>query len=122
MTYRTILTLAVLLLTFAVLAPAADISGKWTAQFETQIGQQTYTYEFKVDGGKITGKATSNLGSGVIMDGKVSGDDVTFVENLKYQEQELRIEYKGKVAGDQIKFTRTVAEGITEDLIAKRAK
>jgi hypothetical protein len=33
----------------------------------------------------------------------------------------LRIEYKGKVAGDEIKFTRNVA-GITEELVAKRAK
>jgi hypothetical protein len=122
MTYRTILTVAVAALIFAVAAPAADISGKWTAQFDTQIGQQTYTYEFKVEGGKLTGKATSNLGSGAIVEGKVSGDDVTFVENLKYQEQELRIAYKGKIAGDEIKFTRTIAEGITEELVAKRAK
>jgi hypothetical protein len=75
-----------------------------------------------VEGGKLTGKVTSNLGSGAIVEGKVCGDDVSFVENLKYQEQEVRIEYKGKIDGDEIKFTRTVMEGITEELVAKRSR
>ena len=35
----------------------ADVTGKWTAEFDTQIGVQKYTYEFKVDGTKLTGKA-----------------------------------------------------------------
>jgi hypothetical protein len=122
MTYRTILTLAVAVLVFAVAAPAADISGKWTAQFDTQIGQQSYTYEFKVEGGKLTGKAISQNGESAIQEGKVSGDEITFVENMKYQDQEIRIAYKGKIAGDEIKFTRNVAEFATEELVAKRAK
>jgi hypothetical protein len=46
-----------------VLAPAslraADISGTWTASFETQIGTQNYTYTFKVDGSTLSGRAKS---------------------------------------------------------------
>lgn len=30
------------------LAQAPDISGRWTASFDTQIGEQHYTYEFVV--------------------------------------------------------------------------
>ena len=122
MTYRTILNLAVLMLTFAVFAPAADVSGKWTAQFDTQIGIQKYTYEFKVDGDKLTGKAISQSGESAIQDGKVSGDEISFVEMQNYEGQQLRIAYKGKVAGDEIKFTRNVADFVTEELVAKRAK
>ena len=122
MTYRTILTLAVLMLTFAVLAPAADVSGKWTAQFDTQVGVQKYTYEFKVDGGKLTGKAVSENGESAIQEGKVSGDEITFVEMLNFDGQPLRITYKGKIAGDEIKFTRNVADMATEELVAKRSK
>ena len=29
---------------------ATDITGKWKADFETQIGHLKYVYEFKVDG------------------------------------------------------------------------
>ena len=122
MSYRTIMTLAVLMLTFAVLAPASDVSGKWTAQFDTQIGVQKYTYEFKVDGDKLTGKAISPNGESAIQEGKVSGDEISFVEMMKFQDQDIRITYKGKIAGDEIKFTRNVADFATEELVAKRSK
>jgi hypothetical protein len=107
-----------------MLAPlyGADISGTWTASFETQVGTQNYTYTFKVDGNKLTGTAKSDNGSVQITDGTVNGDDVAFVENLDFQGMPLRIVNKGKVAGDQIKFSRVVAEMFTEELVAKRAK
>jgi hypothetical protein len=99
----------------------ADASGTWTASFDTQVGVQKYTYTFKVDGGKLTGRAKSENGDIEIQEGKISGDEISFVENMNFQGMPLRIEYKGKVAGDEIKFTRNVA-GITEELVAKRAK
>jgi hypothetical protein len=118
---RLALPLAALLM---ALVPAfgADVTGKWTATFETQIGTQNYTYEFKVDGGKLTGTAKSANGETPITEGAVTGDDITFVENLNYQGQALRVVYKGKISGDEIKFTRNVADLANEDLVAKRAK
>ena len=112
----------ILLLGMATALTAADISGTWTASFDTQVGQQTYTYTFKVQGNTLTGSAKSNLGEATITNGKVNGDDVTFTENLNYQGMELQIQYKGKIMGDEIKFTRAVIEGTNEDLVAKRAK
>ena len=114
--------LAVLALTASATAFAADVTGTWTASFETQVGTQNYTYTFKVDGGKLTGTAKSNLGEGTITGGTVNGDDIAFTENLEYQGMPLQIAYKGKISGDQIKFTRSVVEGITEDLVARRVK
>ena len=38
---------------------AAEISGKWKAVFDTQVGKQSYVYELKADGDKVTGKATA---------------------------------------------------------------
>ncbi len=52
----------------------------------------------------------------------MSGAEISFVEMVKFQDQEIRVEYKGKLAGDEIKFTRTVAESIKEELVAKRVK
>ena len=87
---------------------AADITGKWTASFDTQIGQQNYTYEFVVKDGVLTGKAKSENGESALQNGKVEGDTVTFVENLQFQGMDIRIEYKGKItSADEIKFTRT---------------
>ena len=109
---------------FFMAAPAfsADATGTWTASFDTQVGVQKYTYTFKVEGGKLTGRAKSEAGDSEIQEGKVSGDDITFVENLDFQGMPLRIEYKGKISGDEIKFTRKVADVATEELVAKRSK
>jgi hypothetical protein len=100
-----------------------DISGKWNASFETQIGEQHYTYDLVVKNGAVTGKAKSNIGEATIQDGKVEGDKVTFVEMLKFADMELRIDYTGKiVSADEIRFTRRVGDVATEELVAKRAK
>ena len=101
---------------------AADVTGKWTASFETQIGVQNYTYDFKVVGEKLIGTAKSNLGEGPLLEGSVKGDDITFVENLDFNGQQVRITYKGKISGDEIKFNRQVGDFASEDLVAKRGK
>jgi hypothetical protein len=114
------------LLVFALMplaAHAADISGKWTSSFDTQIGKQEYTYTFKVEGTKLTGKAKSANGESDLLDGKVDGDKVSFVENLNFQGNAVKITYTGKVvSNDEIKFSRDVSGFAQEELTAKRAK
>jgi hypothetical protein len=117
---------ALLVSTMGLVAAAAqtpDITGKWTASFDTQIGVQNYTYEFVVKDSVLTGTAKSNIGEATITDGKVEKDKVTFVENLKFEGNEIRIDYAGTiVSADEIKFTRKVGDFGTEDLVAKRVK
>ncbi|MGB8261572.1 MAG: hypothetical protein WCE75_14520 [Terracidiphilus sp.] len=103
-------------------ARAADFNGKWTAEFNTQIGVQKYTYEFKVDGNTLTGKAINERGETPITEGKIDGDTISFTENLNFNGMELKIVYTGKIAGDEIKFTRKVGDFATEELTAKRVK
>ena len=103
-------------------ARAADFNGKWTAQFDTQIGQQNYTYDFHVDGAKLTGTAANDRGSTPITEGKIDGDTITFVEALSFNGMDIRIVYTGKIDGDTIKFTRKVGDFATEELTAKRVK
>ena len=112
-------------LLFAPLVALADVSGTWTAKFETQIGEQSYVYTFKVDGMNLTGTAKNSLSEqpSAIMDGKVEGDTITFVENLNYQGMDLVITYKGMiVSDDEIRFSRSVGEFATEELVATRSK
>jgi hypothetical protein len=65
-------------------APTATSTATWTTEFDSQVGKQTYTYTFKVEGGTLTGHSKSNLGESDLT-GTVDGDKVTFVENLNYQ-------------------------------------
>jgi D-glucosaminate-6-phosphate ammonia-lyase len=115
-------TLLVLAAMLAIPALAADIAGKWTASFDTQIGVQNYTYTFKVEDAKLTGTAESQFGKTEIAEGAVKGDEISFVENLDFQGNPVKITYKGKISGDEIKFTRNVADMVTEEFVAKRAK
>ena len=102
---------------------AVNLSGTWTAKFESQVGEQSYTYTFKVEGGKLTGHAKSNLGEGPITDGKVDKNTVSFVEHLNYQGMMLDITYQGQiVSADEIKFKRDVGGQGNEELTAKRSK
>src|SRR5262245_42899213 len=85
-------------------ALAADVTGKWKSEFDTQIGHQNYIYELKLDGDKVTGKAIRTLDGQKteteIKEGKLTGNDISFVEPLTVQDQDIRIEYKGTVSGD----------------------
>ena len=109
-------------LTLTASAMAAGIDGKWKAKFDTQIGEQNYTYEFKSNGEKLTGTAANKEGSTEIKEGAIEGDVVSFVENLDFNGNAIRIEYKGKIAGDEIKFVRKVGDFATEEFVAKREK
>jgi len=112
----------VLLFLFSLCVQAADVNGTWTATFNTQIGEQNYTYDIKVAGTALTGTITTANGEATLTDGKVEGKTIMFTENLKYQGQDLKITYKGELtADDEISFTRNVA-GTDEKLTAKRKK
>lgn len=111
------------ILSLISLAALADASGMWQATFDTQVGEQSYTYEFKVDGMKLTGMAKSANGEVEIADGKVDGDTISFVENLNYNGMPLVITYTGKMTSDdEIMFKRDVAGFAMEEATAKRVK
>jgi hypothetical protein len=118
--------MAALVLGLTGIATAADIEGTWTAEFDSQIGQQKYTFAFKVYGETLTGTATGERAGEVveaeITDGKVVGDKVTFTEMTTFQGQDLPIKYEGTINGDgdEIKFTRNVADFAKEEIVAKR--
>ncbi len=48
---------------------------------------------------KLTGTAESQFGKTDIAEGSVKGDAISFVENLNYQGNALKIEYQGKISG-----------------------
>jgi enterochelin esterase-like enzyme len=115
-----LLTLAV----FSLSALAADVTGTWKADFETQRGLQKYTFKLKQDGSTVTGKAsvemTDQKREADLKEGKVVGDTVSFVETLSFQDNEIRIAYTGKVSGNEIKFTRAVGDFGSAEATAKR--
>jgi hypothetical protein len=113
--------LLVLFALFAAAAFAADITGNWKATAEGPNGSMERTFVFKQDGTKLTGETTSSmLGKSTITDGKVEGDTVTFTITGRFGDQEMKLNYKGKInSATEIKFTVDAA-GNTIDWLAKK--
>src|SRR5262245_61902807 len=103
---------------------AADITGTWKAEFNTQRGLQKYTFTLKQDGTSVTGKANverdGEKREAELKEGKVEGDTITFVELLQVQDNELRITYTGRISDNEIKFTRKVGDFGSSEATAKR--
>ena len=114
----------VMAVAWTVAVRAADPSGRWTATFMTQVGEQVYTYEFVVKGTTLTGTAKGSLtGEGKIAEGKIDGSSFTFVENTTYMGMPLAFNYKGTMtSADQIELTRTLMDFEAEKATAKRVK
>ena len=126
MNFRSLISVAVLTLASFNFASAAELAGKWTSEFESQIGPQKYTYEFVRDGDKFTGKASydHSMGKGEsqLKDIKLENDSIAFVETVSLDGMELVITYSGKISGDQMDLKRVVGDFATEQIVVKRAK
>lgn len=118
---RTLNMILLSLVVAALVAPvsAADITGQWKAQAQGA----DITITFKVDGTKVTGTLDNSLsGPTEIREGKIEGDEISFYVIRMLNQTETKITWKGKVSGDQIKFTRQAQGGNPEEIIARRAK
>jgi hypothetical protein len=112
--------LLILTAMFSFAASAADVTGTWKGTAQTPNGTIERTFVFKVDGTKLTGETTSErMGKSVITDGKIDGDNLSFSINVKLQDNELKLNYKGKVSGNEIKFTVEAGDQ-TLEYVAKR--
>jgi hypothetical protein len=101
----------VVLLALVASAWAADVTGKWKAEVQGRQGATEYIFDFKVNGTTLSGTLTTPQGENAISEGKVSGDEISFVTALSFGGREIKIAYKGKVAGDEIKLTREMQGG-----------
>lgn len=113
-----------LMAVFSLAVLAADASGSWKASIETPNGTMENTFTFKVDGDKLTGTITmGQMGEGAISEGKADGDNVSFAVVREFNGNQFRINYKGKVSGDEMKISgEVVGMDRTFEMTAKRVK
>ena len=108
----------------AVSVFAADPSGKWTWEMEGRDGQKrTSNLTLKAEGDKLTGAMSGRQGERPIENAKISGDDISFSITMQMGGESRKMNYKGKIVGDELKLTMTV-EGadINREIVAKRAQ
>lgn len=108
----------------AMIASAADVTGKWKAESTGPDGQtRTTNLTLKADGEALTGTISGRGGDTAISEGKISGDDISFVVVRNMQGQDMKIAYKGTVAGDEIKMSvQFRPDAPARELVFKRVK
>ena len=101
---------------------AADLTGKWAAEVTTRNGEKrTQVFNFKAEGETLTGTVVGMGGREMkIEEGKIAGDDVSFSVTAEFNGNTRKMEYKGKVVGDQINFKTGQGDRVRE-FSAKRA-
>jgi hypothetical protein len=112
------LTATALLIMLAIPAFSAGIDGKWTATIDGMDGNKTeLTYNFKVEGTKLTGTVTSSAMTMQITDGKVEGNNISFTATS----DQMSVPTKGTITSDEIKLVSDVM-GTSTPISLKRAK
>ena len=89
----------------------ADVTGKWVAQIPGRQGTTETTFTLKADEEKLTGAVSNPQGEDPISEGKITGDDISFVVAVSFGGNKMKLLYKGKVSDDEIKFTRQIQGG-----------
>jgi len=79
---------------------AADIDGKWTAQFQGRGGNtQTQTLTLKASGSTLTGSMEGGRGGSVdISNGTIDGDNVSFKVVREFNGNQFTQQYKGTLS------------------------
>ena len=100
--------LTVLVALFAIIASNAEgIDGKWKTKMESQMGSMELTFTFKVDGEKLTGSISTEMGDMEITNGKVNGNEFSFDIDMMGNP----IPHKGKLDGGVIKLKAEMPDG-----------
>ncbi len=101
---------------------AADIFGRWIARIPNRQGTVETVFSFKADGTTLIGTVSDPKGEIAIKEGKINGDEISFVVIRSVGGSETKLVYKGKVAEDEIKFTREMQDGKgqPQEFIAKK--
>jgi hypothetical protein len=125
-----------MIFSFVAVCSAADFNGKWVAQVSNPMmgGKSERIFTFQVAGDKLTGTiedwqvtnaifqekgkpaTTGTLKTQrgepqQIVEGKVTGDDISFAVVAQMFGQETKTQYKGKFASNEIKFIAEDAGG-----------
>ncbi len=114
---------AALVLVVSGLVFGADIDGKWTGNIAGPDGNGfPVNYTFKADGTTLTGSTTGPDNSQVpLKNGKIDGNNISFSIAFDMGGQEMKMDFKGVISGDQIKMSFDMM-GTPSEFVVKRAK
>jgi hypothetical protein len=101
---------------------AADIDGKWTGQVEGRNGPQSQTIMLKASGGTLTGSIQGRQGEPAeISNGTIDDSGaVAFTVVREFRGNKITQEYKGALAGGELKLTVSGGRGEPRQVTYKK--
>jgi hypothetical protein len=92
-----------------------------------------FTFNLKAEGSNLSGTVVGPMGNeNEIIDGKIDNDNVSFAVKVNRMGNEMKINYKGTVSGDEMKITYSMEGGMggppgggnrpPMEMVAKRQK
>lgn len=103
-----LLRLVILTLAAASASFAEDVTGKWIGELNTPNGAMQLTMILKADGESLTGTVGSQMGDMPITEGKIKGDELSWVTTAERNGNVMKIMNKAKVSGSEMKVTVSV--------------
>ena len=104
-------------------ALAADVTGTWTAQTPARNGgNDTTTFQFRVDGKTLAGTVRMAGNDYAIKEGTTDGETIRFHVTVNIG-REVRFVHTGTVAGEEIRFVREIQGlGRKSTFVARRSR
>jgi hypothetical protein len=111
--------LAVFVLTLALVSVsfAQGINGTWKGQRPGRDGaMMDVTFKFVADGEKLSGSTMMRDNEVPISDGKISGNDLSFVVKMEFGGNTVVMKYTGTLSSNEVKLksTREGSDRVTE--------
>ena len=110
------------LLSLISIAPGwcADIAGQWQTVVGRGAAGLEVDFTFVAQNSRLTGTMTDSHGESVRTDGHIQGDKLSFAILYDLDGHELRVNYQGKVQGDEVNLTYSWPNGVNRTLRLKR--
>lgn len=78
------------------------VDGTYKIEIDTPMGKQESKLTLKSDGAKLSGAMESSFGKNDFTGGAVKGNEVSFSMEITSPMGKMKLDFKGKVAGNDI--------------------
>jgi hypothetical protein len=82
--------------------PTAKVAGNWDFSFTSPQGAATWRIKFDQAGDTLRGSAATDFGQLDVVDGWITGNDMSFTLNLNFNGQAISVNFAGTVKGDTV--------------------
>lgn len=85
--------------------PAVDVTGRWEVEMEGAMGSFDVTLSLEQQGARFEGTMTTQFGPGKVVNGVVSGNEVSFALVVDAGGDTVRLDLSGEASGDEMSGT-----------------